>query len=142
MVRSDGTVSRAENNATTLFAVVTNFKASQSIALEGPATQSQVLATVDQALPSKNYFQAVKIHEQIHFGNRSERPQAVAAVSHIGGCDRARIGFPATEYPGRSHALDFEIGDAAVQGCASGFAGEIQWKTLLYFPNAQTEPRA
>lgn len=60
--RSDGTVSRVENDTTTPFALVTKFKASQSIAIRGPVTRQQVFDIIDQMLASKNYFYAVKIH--------------------------------------------------------------------------------
>jgi len=61
-IRSDGTVSRVENEALTPFAVVTNFRSSQTVAIHAPAVRTQVLSGIDQLLPSANYFYAVKIH--------------------------------------------------------------------------------
>jgi acetolactate decarboxylase len=51
-----------ENTNTTPFAVVTNFQASQTVAIRGPAARLQVLAAIDQILESGNYFYAMKIH--------------------------------------------------------------------------------
>jgi acetolactate decarboxylase len=144
-VRSDGTVWRVENDATTPFAVVTNFKASQSIAIRAPATQSQVLAAIDEMLPSKNYFYAVKIYGQfISVTARSvprqlqPYPTLADAIAHesifpLQNIRGTLVGFRSPAFvkginqPGyhlhfisddqRSggHALDFEIGDVTIE---------------------------
>jgi acetolactate decarboxylase len=61
-VRSNGTVSRVPVNATTPFAAVTTFRRDWILALNQPLSYDQVAALIDQALPSKNLFYAVKIH--------------------------------------------------------------------------------
>lgn len=144
-VRSDGTVSRVENNATTPFAVVTNFKASQSIALTEPATRAQVLAAIDDLLPSANYFYAVKIcgvfisvtarsvprqfqpyptladaiaHESI-FPLQNVRGTLVGfrSPAFVKGINQPGYHFHFISDDQRSggHALDFEIGDVTVE---------------------------
>ena len=61
-IRADGSVSRVENTNTTPFAVVTNFHASRTAVIRGPAARLQVLAAIDQTLESANYFYALKVH--------------------------------------------------------------------------------
>jgi acetolactate decarboxylase len=60
-VRSDGTVSRVAGDATTPFAAVTTFKPDWRLTLQQPWSYPQVSALIDQMLPSKNLFYAVKI---------------------------------------------------------------------------------
>jgi acetolactate decarboxylase len=60
-VRSDGTVSRVAGDATTPFAAVTTFKPDWRLTLQQPRSYPQVSALIDQMLPSKNLFYAVKI---------------------------------------------------------------------------------
>ena len=61
-VRSDGVVSRVNGNATTPFAVVTKFDSDIRLKVTQAASLAEISAFIDQLLPSKNYFYAVKIH--------------------------------------------------------------------------------
>jgi acetolactate decarboxylase len=144
-VRSDGTVALASNDAMTPFAVVTNFKPDQSIAIRGPASMAQLTTALDQMLPSRNYFYAVKIHGQFSFVtarsvSRQVKPyptlaQAIAQQSifplHNVRGTLVRFRSPAFEkginQPGYhfhfisedeksgGHALDFDICDAIAE---------------------------
>jgi len=144
-VRSDGSVRRVDNNATTPFAVVTNFKAAHGIVIKGPVTRTQVLAALDQMLPSKNYFYAVKIQGQFVSVTARSVPkqfqpyptladaiaqQSIFPLSSIQG---TLVGFRSPSFvqginqPGYhfhfisddrgfgGHALDFEIGDTIIE---------------------------
>ena len=61
-VRSDGTVSRVAGDATTPFAAVTTFKPDWMLTSNQSLSYAQISALIDQMLPSKNLFYAVKIH--------------------------------------------------------------------------------
>jgi acetolactate decarboxylase len=144
-IRSDGAVSRVENDALTPFAVVTDFKPSQSLAIRGPATREQVFAALDQMLQSSNYFYAVKVQGQFSSVTARSVPrqiqpyptlaqvvaqQTVFPLQNIRG---TLVGFRSPAFvkginqPGyhfhfisddqRSggHALDFEVSDAIVE---------------------------
>jgi acetolactate decarboxylase len=144
-IRSDGSVSRVENDATTPFAVVTKFKSSQSFTITGPMAQQQVFAAIDKMLPSNNYFYAVKIHgEFISVTARSVPRQfqpyptladaiAQESIFPLQNIRGTLVGFRSPAFvkginqtgyhfhfisddrKSGGHALDFEIRDAVVE---------------------------
>ncbi len=61
--RADGTV-RAMNDSDTMpFAVITYFDADKSVSLNGPIDYSALTAKLDNELPSKDVFYAIRIHD-------------------------------------------------------------------------------
>ena len=144
-VLSDGAVVRAENGMTTPFAVVTNFKPNQSIAVRGPAPRSQVLAAIDQMLPSANYFYALKIQGQFISVKARSVPRQVQPYPTLADAIAQQSVFPLRDIRGTlvgfrspafvkginlpgyhfhflsddqrsgGHVLDFEIGDAVIE---------------------------
>jgi len=60
-VRSDGTVGKVEGDDATPFAAVTAFEANLRLRLSHPASLAELTALIDQLLPSKNLFYAVKV---------------------------------------------------------------------------------
>jgi acetolactate decarboxylase len=61
-IRSDGTVHQVRGDATTPFAVVTRFEAGTRVHLTQPTTLAQISDLIDNMIPSKNLFYAVKVH--------------------------------------------------------------------------------
>ena len=61
-VRSDGTIELVHGNATTPFAVVTQFKSDLWLAITQPTSFDQLTSLIDQALPSKNFIYAIKVY--------------------------------------------------------------------------------
>jgi acetolactate decarboxylase len=60
--RSDGVVRAMDDSASIPFAEVTYFDADRNIALSGHYNYSTITAAIDEKLPSKNDFYAVRIH--------------------------------------------------------------------------------
>lgn len=144
-VRSDGVVVRVENDMTTPFAMVTDFKPNLSIAVRGPSTRSQVLAAIDQMLPSANYFYALKIQGQFISVTARSIPRQVQPFPTLADAIAQQSIFPLRDIRGTlvgfrspafvkginlpgyhfhflsddqssgGHALDFEIGDAIIE---------------------------
>ena len=144
-VRSDGTVSRVENSATSPFAVVTRFRAEQSAELRGPATRVQALAAFDRLMASANHPYAVKVHGL--FSSLTTRsvpkqdppyPPLAAAISQqstfplynvrgtlvgfrvpafLKGINQTgyHFHFISDDQRNGGHALEFEIGDVKVE---------------------------
>jgi acetolactate decarboxylase len=61
-VRSDGTIERVHHDATTPFAVVTTFDSDLWLSISQPTSLDQLTGLIDQVLPSKNFFYAIKVH--------------------------------------------------------------------------------
>lgn len=61
-VKSDGTVNAVNDSTRVPFAAVTYFDADASVHLIGPVNLSSLTANLDDRLPSKNIFYAIRIH--------------------------------------------------------------------------------
>lgn len=64
-VRSDGTIKRVHDDATTPFAVVTTFEPDLRLTISRPTSFDQLTGLIDQVLPSKNFIYAIKVHGTI-----------------------------------------------------------------------------
>jgi acetolactate decarboxylase len=61
--RSDGTIHVMNDSDTMPFAVITFFDADRSVRLNGPINYSILTTMLDNELPSKNVFYAIRIHD-------------------------------------------------------------------------------
>ena len=60
-IRADGRAVRVDEKSLTPFAAVTDFDPDLHISIHQPTTFAQLAALIDQALPSKNLFYAIKV---------------------------------------------------------------------------------
>lgn len=61
--RSDGTIHAMNDSDTMPFAVITYFDTDKTVRINGPVNYSTLTATLDNELPSKNVFYAIRIHD-------------------------------------------------------------------------------